>query len=55
MHVLTGKIYKKLENPQMALRHFNLALELDPKDANMVKSMIDKIGSKAEFNEDADL
>ena len=39
----------------MALKHFNLALELDPKDANLVKNMIDKITSKADINEEADL
>ena len=39
-----------------ALQHFSKALDLDPKDTNMVKSLIDKIHSNNnEINEDADI
>jgi hypothetical protein len=36
------------------LRYFNIALDLDPKDINHVKSMIDRIHRSEEMNEDAD-
>jgi len=55
IHILTGKIYKKLGQVEKALHHFNIALDLDPKDTNMVKSLIDKIHSSADINEDTDL
>ena len=38
-----------------ALQHFNKALDLDPKDSNMVKNLIDKIHSNTETNDDADI
>lgn len=54
-------------NIEKALQYFTKALDLDPKDTNMVKSLIDKIHSNSgangsngninggDFNEDADL
>lgn len=33
-------------NIDEALKYFNKALDLDPKDTNMVKSLIDKIHSQ---------
>lgn len=40
-----GKIFKKLENHNEALRHFNTALDLKPSssDSNLIKSAIEKI------------
>lgn len=43
IHIMIGKCHKILNNKEMALRSFNRALDLDPKDTNMVKSLIDKI------------
>lgn len=55
IHIVIGKIYKKLGNVDKALQHFTKALDLDPKDTNMVKSLIDKIHSNNDANEDADI
>ncbi len=49
------KIYKKLGDINKALQFFTKALDLDPKDTNMVKSLIDKIHSNTDINEDADI
>ena len=40
-----GKIFKKLEQHNEALRHFNTALDLKPSssDSNLIKSAIEKI------------
>ena len=43
MYVSIGQIYKKMGKINEALRYFNGALDLDPKDINQVKSMIDRI------------
>jgi len=43
IHIMIGKCHKILSNKEQALRSFNRALDLDPKDTNMVKSLIDKI------------
>lgn len=37
-----------------ALKFFNGALDLDPKDINQVKSMIDRIHQSEELNDDGD-
>ena len=42
-------------NIEKAHQHFTTALDLDPKDTNMVKSLIDKIHSNADNNDDADI
>ena len=55
IHIMIGKIYKKKGDVEKAMQHFTIALDLDPKDSNMVKSLIDKIHSEGELNEDADL
>lgn len=41
--IMIGKIHKKLGRQDLALQAFNTALELDPKDTNMVKTLIDKL------------
>lgn len=43
IHINIGKIYKKLGKLDEALKFFTRALDLDPKDINQVKSMIDRI------------
>lgn len=45
IHISIGKIYRKLGNPDEAMKFFTYALDLDPKDINQVKSMIDRIHS----------
>ena len=52
---MIGKIYKKMGNIDRALQHFTKALDLDPKDTNMVKSLIDKIHSNNDINDDGDI
>ena len=59
IHVMIGKIYRRKGMVDKALQHFTKALDLDPKDTNMVKSLIDKIhqtggngGNGNEFNDD---
>ena len=47
-----GKIYKKLGQKQQALQAYTMALELDPKDTNCVKSLIDKLHSDLDMHED---
>ena len=42
---MIGKIYRRKGIIDRALQHFTKALDLDPKDTNMVKSLIDKIHS----------
>ena len=41
--IMIGKIHKKRGQHDLALQSFNKALDLDPKDTNMVKSLIDKL------------
>ena len=55
IHIVIGKIYKKLGKIEQAHQHFSKALDLDPKDTNMVKSLIDKIHANTDINEDADI
>jgi anaphase-promoting complex subunit 3 len=62
IHIQIGKIYKRLGNVDLALKYFNKALDLDPKDTNMVKGLIDKIHSAVgaganggDIAEDADI
>lgn len=42
---MIGKIFRRKGQIDKALQHFTKALDLDPKDTNMVKSLIDKIHS----------
>jgi len=43
VHFAMGKIYKKLGQTDHARLRFLTALDLDPKDSNLVKSAIDKL------------
>jgi len=51
---MIGKIYRRKGQIDKALQHFTKALDLDPKDTNMVKSLIDKIHQAGgqDFNDD---
>ena len=50
--ILMGKIYKKLNKIDRAHLFFNLALDLEPKDTQRIKSLIDSLQNNNEFNED---
>ena len=54
VHIMIGKCHKILDNKDMALKSFKVALDLDPKDTNMVKNLIEKIHQQVD-SEDADL
>ena len=41
--VTMGKIYKKQGDKKRALQAYTMALELDQKDTNLVKTLIDKL------------
>lgn len=55
VYIMIGKIHKKLGRKDLALQAFNIALELDPKDTNMVKSSIDKLDQSMEVSDEGDL
>jgi len=50
--MLLGKIYKKLGQPQKALVCLSTALDLNPKDAQMIKAAIHKLHSADEDDVD---
>lgn len=54
VHVLMGKIHRKLRHNDEAMRHFVIALDLDPRDRNLIKSMIDKLNSEGKQQSDDD-
>ena len=37
VHAMMGQIYQRLGNVQQAMLHLNIALDLDPKEANTIK------------------
>ena len=55
VQILIGKINKILGKKDVALRAFNKALDLDQKDTNMVKSLIDKLDQNQEMHDESDL
>lgn len=55
IHILIGKIYKKMGNKEKALHHYNTAMDLDPKEGNIVKALIDKLDVENDINEENDL
>ena len=54
IYINMGKIYKKQGNLKEALKYFNCALNLDPKDINQVKSLIDRIHQSQEYPDEAE-
>ena len=55
VQIMIGKINKILGKKDVALRAFNKALDLDQKDTNMVKSLIDKLDQNQEMHDESDL
>jgi len=47
-----GRIYRKLNLIDKATVHYTMALDLDPKNANYIKSVIEKIHTDPEDDED---
>jgi anaphase-promoting complex subunit 3 len=43
IYFLMGKIYKKLKDPEKALFYLTTALDLDIKNGNYIKSVIEKL------------
>ena len=52
---LMGKIYKQLGMIEKAHTFFTLALDLENKDSQKIKAMIDSLHNMNEFNDDGDL
>ena len=50
--VTMGKIYKKLGQKKQALQAYTMALELDQKDTNCVKALIDKLHSDLDMHDE---
>jgi anaphase-promoting complex subunit 3 len=48
IYFLMGKIYKKMDDIDNALNHLTIAFDLDSKNANHIKSVIDKLNSTIE-------
>eukprot|EP00826_Nyctotherus_ovalis_P059859 TRINITY_DN8361_c0_g4_i1.p1 TRINITY_DN8361_c0_g4~~TRINITY_DN8361_c0_g4_i1.p1 ORF type:complete len:321 (+),score=86.17 TRINITY_DN8361_c0_g4_i1:1391-2353(+) len=55
IHVLIGKIHKKMGNKDKALAHFNMAMDLDPKESNVIKSLIDRLERDTDLGEDNEI
>ena len=55
VHILMGKIYKQIGNKDKALTHFNMAMDLNPKESNIIKSLIDHLDREDTATEDTDL
>jgi anaphase-promoting complex subunit 3 len=43
VHFNMGKVYKRLGQPSKAMRCFLTALDLDPKDNNLIKAAMDRL------------
>jgi len=52
---LIGKIYKQLGVKEKAHYFFTLALDLENKDSQKIKAMIDSLHNTNEFNDDVDI
>ena len=55
IHVTMGNIFKLLGRKAEALRAYNKALDLDQKDTNLVKGLIEKLHGNDDISEDNDL
>ena len=55
VHIQLGKLKKKMGKKKEALSHFNKALDLDPKDQNTVKSLIEGLNNDNDMDEDNDI
>ena len=52
IYVFMGKIYKRLGDKKQALKAFTMALELDQKDTNMVKGLIEKLHADHDMHDE---
>lgn len=52
VHFNMGKVYKRMGKPEKALRCFLTALDLDPKDNNLIKAAMDRL-DEPEIEEEA--
>ena len=43
VHFAIGRVMKRLNRPEDAMRSFLTALDLDPKDNNLIKAAIDRL------------
>ena len=43
IYIAIGKIYKVKRDYKKALDHFNKAIDLDPKDSNLAKTLIERL------------
>jgi len=48
IHMLIARVYKKLGNIDKALHHYTTAMDLEPKEANRIRSLIDKLNRKTQ-------
>ena len=48
IHILIGNIYKELGNLDIALSHYNIALDLEPKEASLIRNLIEKLNRQTE-------
>lgn len=55
VHIQIGKLLKKQDNKAEALKHFTIALDLDPKDSNTVKCLIEGLSSDRDMGEDDEI
>lgn len=53
--VLIGKIYKKLGQIDKAHQYFTIALDLENKESQKIKGLIESLHTQNEFNEDFDI
>ena len=51
IHMNIGKIYASMGKNMMALKYYNIALDLNPKENQRVKSMIDNLTQRNDFND----
>ena len=51
IHIKLGKIYKKLGIKENALKHWSIAMDLDPTKDNNVKNLIDNINNSDDIND----
>ena len=53
VHFAMGKVLKRLRRPEEAMRCFLTALDLDPKDNNLIKAAIDRLDDPDVVEEDS--
>lgn len=51
VHFLLGRLYKSLREKGLAVRHFTIALNLDPKASQQIKEAIESLEDDTEEDE----